>query len=121
MNLTTCDYEAHNLFIDFKDERQRKKLIRPSENLVIAVGEDITPLEDFLKSNAHKPAISKRAQLHLQKINFSWLLCTSHQEVIQNNILAGICRIGIPWYCKRENLKNKDARATKRKLQKTKH
>ncbi|KAJ8915349.1 hypothetical protein NQ315_008236 [Exocentrus adspersus] len=119
--------EAQNLFIAFKEWTDNENILMyPSENLVIAVGQAVTVLENFIQKHGGKPDLSKCSAIEIKNVvNFSWFSCELHCNTIIEGVIKAVCRIGIPWWCKRQNRniiqEKKDARATKRKIRKFKN
>lgn len=125
--LVSHDFELHNLYISNKEWVDSKKsLIYPSEAFTIVVGNGVTLLESYLDKFASQKGIMSKAQHHLMSnTNFDWLTCSNHTSIIASLTIKSICRIGIPWWCRRQNqyLKElkKEKRSTKKKVKKFKH
>ncbi|KAJ8965588.1 hypothetical protein NQ317_011575 [Molorchus minor] len=100
-NLTSEPELPHNKFITFKEySEDKRKLVYPSENLVVLVGHGITKLEDVLNSMAASDEIGAQSSKHLHNLDFSFVTCPAHFSLVKNHIVNGIYRIGIPWWCK---------------------
>lgn len=74
----------------------------------------------------HKKKLLIHAQGYLKEnLDFVWILCERHQELISNMTIKSLCKIGILWWCKifNEEIKaeKQEARANKRKLKKFQH
>ncbi|KAJ3634563.1 hypothetical protein MTP99_007515 [Tenebrio molitor] len=125
--LCSSSLEAHNLFIVNKEwSDDDTKLTYPSESLVVAVGVAVSLLENFLHEHKSRPHVLSTGVFHMKShIDFSWVSCTNHREKIIDCILKGVARMGIPWWCNRQNQprlrERKDTRAEKTKLKKMAH
>lgn len=124
--LQSSNFELHNLFISNKEWVDgNNALIYPSEAFTSVVGNAITILEEYLDEFASQKNIMARAEQHLKnKISLNFLTC-NHNNIIASLTIKAICRIGIPWWCRRQNQKikeeRKEKRSSKRKIKKFKH
>ncbi|CAH0550751.1 unnamed protein product [Brassicogethes aeneus] len=127
VKLASESFELHNIYIYNKEWSEKKNsLLYPSENFTVAVGKGIVALETLLDKCASNRKILLTCQNELKnKIDFEWLLCSKHKNNIRSITIKSICKIGIPWWCKRKNQKikeiRKEKRANKRKVKKFHH
>lgn len=125
--LVSNNLELHNLFISNKEWTDSKNsLIYPSEHFTVVVGCGITILESFMDKYASHKNILVEAQKYLKThLDFEWIVCEVHKDLIATLTIKSVCKIGIPWWCKRYNqqikAEKKESRANKRKLKKFKH
>lgn len=125
--LTSDNLELHNIYITNKEwANSKNSLVYPCEAFTVLVGTGITNLEHFLNKNASQEKIMLNAQLFLKNnLSFDWLTCTVHKDLICKSTIKSVCKIGIPWWCKRTNQvikeEKKEKRANKRKIKKFKH
>lgn len=124
-NLLGSSDAPHNLFISFKEWSDvTEKLIYPAEHPVVTVGYAITLLEEFLEKNCTSSNLSQAIENHLNlNVNFSWISCIEHTNLIKNAIIRGIWKIGIPWWCKRKMREHREQKqhTHAEKLQKFEH
>lgn len=125
--LTSDSSDLHNIFISNKEWTDNKeRLIYPSINATIIVGNAVTALESFLDECAFLPKVCLEAQNVLaNRINFTSFTCVHHKEMISKIIVKSVAKIGIPWWCKRKNQEfqklRRDKRELKRKVKKFSH
>ena len=102
-DLCSDNLEPFNQFISLKEFSDKdSKLYYPSEKLTVAVGCGITLLENVMNVLRKEINIQAKAVDMLQaNLDFSFLSCYEHSEVVKTNVIHSICRIGVPWYCTR--------------------
>lgn len=124
--LVSTNQDLHNNFIYNKEWSENKTILTyPSEDFTVIVGCAITQLENFLTRSASQPNIMVNSQNYLKSIlNFDNITCLIHHDDIKHLTIKAVCKIGIPWWCKRKNddikKMEKEKRANK-KLKKMKH
>ncbi|XP_044746220.1 uncharacterized protein LOC123307834 isoform X1 [Coccinella septempunctata] len=124
--ISSSSSEPQNLFIANKEWSDgRSVLMYPSERYFVAVGCGFNRLEEFLDNSPSHPKVAATALGVLRSdINFEDLGCPDHKNRIRDITTAAICRIGIPWWCKRkcEEVKS-DAKkkAYEKKIKKLRH
>ncbi|KAJ8972834.1 hypothetical protein NQ317_001094, partial [Molorchus minor] len=102
--LLSSSESPHNLFITFKEWSKTEHLTYPTEALVITTGQAVTVLERTMETSCNMPKISAVvSQAILHNVDFSWVSCPDHQEIIIKAIVRSIWKIGILWWCKRKN------------------
>ncbi|XP_044756674.1 uncharacterized protein LOC123315151 isoform X1 [Coccinella septempunctata] len=123
--LTASDLEPQNLFIMNKEwSDQRSVLLYPSESYTVSIGCGITVLEEFLDESPSHPKVKVTALAVLSTMNFDHLACSEHKSHIRDITTAALCRIGIPWWCRRkcEEVKTEaKTRSMNKKLKKILH
>lgn len=125
--LISSDFELHNIFISNKEwVDSRNSLIYPSIMFTSIVGSGVTILEEYLNKFAFQKKLMKRAEEFLRdRLDFGWLICSNHSDAIIILTIKGICKIAIPWWCKRQNAEikqtKKEKRSSKRKIAKFQH
>lgn len=118
--ISTAD-SPHNLFIMYKEWSDDQRLQYPSESLVVSIGHCITLLEQILEKSWMESHISQIVDSNIkQVVSFSWLSCLAHNTLIIDSIIKSVCKMGIPWWCKRQNRQQrqlrKDSRPSRKKL-----
>lgn len=102
-------HESHSLGLLFREyNNDKERLTYPSESLAKTVGHCATLLETLLEDQFYKVGILKLvASILVKEVDFSWLnlYCAEHSGTVSSHIVNSVCRIGIPWWCKRYNRK----------------
>ncbi|KAL1510062.1 hypothetical protein ABEB36_004717 [Hypothenemus hampei] len=121
MNCDTClgslksdNLDPCNAFIaakEFSDNSQ--KLYYPSEELVISVGQCVLIIEEVLKDNIEKTGLMDIINFQAKaQVDFGFLEhCSHHSTYLKDVIIQSVCKIGIPWFCNRQN---RDMRAERK-------
>ena len=117
-----CCWELMLSYIS-KSTRKTKLPTHPSENLVETVGASISLLESNMAKVAHMGLVEEKITVSIKEtVDFGWIGssgCSLHSQKIVDDIVRGVTRIAIPWWCKRKNTSLNEAkrqRAIKRKL-----
>ena len=121
--------EPTNVYICFKEHiSTAKSLTYPTEKLVETVGTAVTILEDMLDKVGHIDAVEACITVAIKKsVSFDWIRltgCSVHHQRIEDEIVRGVTRISIPWWCKGKNEslgQESRQKALKRKVQILKH
>ena len=97
-----------NAFIYFKEYEEDKQLLNyPSEKLVENVGASISLLESKIGKVAHMGSVEEKMTVAIKDtVDFGWIGSSGslqHSQKIVDDIVRGITRIAIPWWCKRTN------------------
>lgn len=96
-------------FKEYDDDNQR--LTYPSEGLVRSVGNSATLLEETLEQHVSIDKVMETiTNIILKKINFDWLNlhCDVHSLDVAKQIAKSVCKVGIPWWCKKKNRQIKE-------------
>lgn len=56
-----------------------------------------------------------------KEVDFTWIACAHHREIIKQSVIKGVCVIGLPWYCKRIAREIRNEKTKTRKLKKLTH
>ncbi|KAL1488552.1 hypothetical protein ABEB36_015015 [Hypothenemus hampei] len=122
---TKCDICRNRLCGSAEGMDNEQRLIYPSEDLTICVGQAVTLIEHFLNKFGNTVNISKCLAVEIkQKIDLSVFSRELHENVAIDCFLKSLCRITIPWWCKRKNKAIKESRkggGQKRKVAKFRH
>ena len=82
----------------------------PSEKLVDTVGSSIYLLESKMAKVAHMGSVEEKIITIKEIVDFGWIGssgCSLHSQKIVDEIVRGIIRIAIPWWCKQTNKSKK--------------
>ena len=122
--LTSLLMLSTNAFIYFKEyKNDEQSLTCPSERLVETVCASVTVLEGMMAEVAHTYSVEEKITAAIKNtVDFGWIQssgCSLHHQEIADGIAQSICRISIPWHCKRRNrslMEESRQRATRRKM-----
>ena len=81
-----------------------------SEKLVETVGASISLLESKMAKVAHMGSVEEKIITIKEIVDFGWIGssgCSLHSQKIVDEIVRGIIRIAIPWWCKQTNKSKK--------------
>ncbi|KAL1489478.1 hypothetical protein ABEB36_014366 [Hypothenemus hampei] len=115
--------EPHNVFIQNKEfSITTHHLIYPSVELVVAIGQAATIIENFLNVSPQIKNISSVLTSRLMSnVSFEFIKCEQHKNYLVHEILKATINISIPWWCKRKNCDLRDKTDQKKKIKKFKH
>ena len=101
--LITDNPDPCNLFLEMQRGDHEPSQC-PTEELVAAVGEEITWVLKVLPMRGHEERLSHIMEEKLsQEVNFSSILCEIHGRALQANIVKCIVFIGIKQYIRKVN------------------
>lgn len=125
-DLSSSGSDLHNLYIENKEwSDTSKRLMYPSISLATCAGSIITEMEELLNKNSNVRGITNILCEALRSvIQFDWLTCEEHKDIVANALVMATIKIGIPWWCKRKNSEIqaiKKAKTESKKLKKMQH
>lgn len=89
----------------FKEfSKEQPSLFYPSEGLCRSVGLGATLLEEMIDTCVEMSNVRESISSVIYKnIKFDWIECLEHKNTVVKEIIASVCKIGIPWWCKKKN------------------
>ena len=96
-----------NAFIHFKEYKEDKQLLTYlSEKMVETVGASIYLLESKMAKVANMGSVEGKMTVAIKEtVDFGCIgssACSLHSQITVHDIVRGVTRIAIPWWCKRK-------------------
>lgn len=71
------------------------------EKLVYTIGMGITLIENSLKIQRSGEVKQTATNMLNEKLDFSYIICSEHFDIVKNSLVEGLIRIAMKWYCTR--------------------